>query len=154
MFVKTAAVAATLLFAASAAHANPLATLAAQEQFQEQTAVAGASAAAHSSSGAFSGSTSGASTGDTTSGSNGSVYNKSGDSRALGVALGQAATAAQGCLKGTKVGFGLVEWTDDSFKCENYRLAYIAAAAGEWKLANQWACRADGMTQAQCDAQE
>lgn len=61
--------------------------------------------------------------------SDNSVTNKSGDSRALGVALGQAATAAQGCLKGTKFAFGLVEWTDHSTKCALYGAAALAEAA-------------------------
>lgn len=77
--------------------------------------------------------------------SNGGVTNKSGDTNALGVALGQAPTAAQGCLKGNKFAFGLLEWTDDSSKCENYRIAFEAARQGRWDLANKWVRRADGM---------
>ena len=78
--------------------------------------------------------------------SDNSVTNRSGgDSRALGLALGQAPTAAYGCLKGNRIVFGLIEWTDDSSKCENYAIARIAANRGEWDLANQWVSRADGL---------
>lgn len=87
----------------------------------------------------------------------GSVSNKSGDSRALGVALGQAPTAAQDCLKGTKFLFGLLEWTDDSSKCENYaaaRIAENAAARADnleesdyyMKRANELRARAEGLS--------
>jgi len=61
----------------------------------------------------------------------GSVNNKSGDSRALALSLGQAATAAQGCMKGTRLGlFGVLpEWTDYSRRCALYEAAAIAEAA-------------------------
>jgi len=80
--------------------------------------------------------------------SSGSVTNESGDSRSLGVALGQAPTAlsVEGvCGKGTKFVFGVLEWSDYSSKCFNYQIAIVAAQKGNWELANQWVERADGM---------
>ncbi len=76
---------------------------------------------------------------------NGGSSSSKDNSTAVGAALGQAPTAAHGCLKGNKFAFGLLEWTDDSSKCENYRIAFEAARQGNWDLANQWVSRADGM---------
>jgi hypothetical protein len=79
--------------------------------------------------------------------SNNSVTNKTGDSRSLGVALGQAATAAQGCLKGTKFLFGLLEWTDVSDKCVYFQQAAIAETAAATSRdndeANFWLTRSN-----------
>ena len=155
MIGKTAVVAASLLLTASAAHANPLFATVTDVQWQQQAAEAQSLANSKAGSEAFGGnSDSSATTGNSTAGTSGAVSNtnKYGDSRALGVALGQSPTAAAGCLKGTKIAFGLLEWTDASAMCSNYEIAKIAAQAGQWELANQWACRADGMTQAQCEA--
>lgn len=79
--------------------------------------------------------------------SDNSVNNHSGDSRALGVALGQAATAASGCLKGNKFAFGLLEWTDHSTKCALYEAAALAegaaAIAPNQDIANYYYIRAN-----------
>ena len=92
------------------------------------------------------GSTSGAGASSTSDNGGNSVTNKSGDSRALGVALSQAPTAVTGiCGKGTKFGFGALEWTDFSSKCFNYMIALEAAKQGNYDLANQWVERADQM---------
>ncbi len=82
-----------------------------------------------------------------TGGSGGSATSKD-NSTTVGAALGQAPTAAAGdCAKGTKGGFGVIEWTDFSDKCLNYALAMEAARQQRWDLANQWVRRADGMEQ-------
>ena len=74
----------------------------------------------------------------------GSVNNETGNSRALGVALGQAPTSVSGiCGKGNKFAFGALEWTDFSSKCFNYMIALEAAKQGNYDLANQWVVRAD-----------
>ena len=107
-------------------------------------AVAGAQAVA----GAVAGSQSGAAAeGGTAVGTGGSSGGNSTKNETTGYAVGlsQAPTAASGCLKGNKFAFGLLEWTDDSGKCENYRIAFEAARQGNWELANQWVQRADGM---------
>jgi len=75
----------------------------------------------------------------------GSINNDTGNSRSLGVALGQAPTAVSGiCGKGNKLLGGLlVEWTDFSSKCFNYMIAIEAAKQGNYELANQWVVRAE-----------
>lgn len=85
--------------------------------------------------------------GDATgTGTGGSVNNETGNSRALGVGLGQAPTAVSGrCGKGNKFGFGALEWTDFSSKCFQYELAIIAEQAGQYERANAWVRRADGL---------
>ena len=125
-----------VLFSTGVAFANPGAV-----------AVAGAAA------GAISGSSSestGVGTGVGVGGdsSSGDVSNKSGSTNLYSGAIGQAPTAVSPsghCGKGTKFGFGALEWTDYSSKCFNYHLAEIAATQGNWELANQWVVRADDM---------
>jgi len=90
-------------------------------------------------------------------GAGGSATSKTGDNTAIGAALGQAATAAQNCLKGTKFLFGLLEWTDDSSKCELYGQAAIAETAAAmasdpetrnfyYIRANELLARAEGLS--------
>lgn len=66
------------------------------------------------------------------------------DSTTVGVGLGQAPTAGSDwCAKGTKFGFGALEWTDYSSKCMQFRLAIIAEQAGNHERANLWVQRAE-----------
>lgn len=125
-------VAVIALFAPAVASANPLAAAAASEALSGS--VAGASANATGVGTGIASAKGGKGTGIGVGGggeanSSGSITNKSGDSRALGIALGQAATAAAGCEKGNKFAFGLLEWTDHSSKCALYEAAAIAEAA-------------------------
>lgn len=73
--------------------------------------------------------------------------NKTEGSWSVGAALGQAPTAASGCLKGTKFAFGLLEWTDHSSKCSLYELAAVAeeaaAHATDTQTANFYYIRAN-----------
>ena len=111
----------TAIMFSGAAYANPAAVAGAQ-------AIAGAGAIAGG--------------GD---GTGGSASTKT-ESTTIGAALGQAPTAVSPnshCGKGTKFLFGALEWTDYSDKCFDRELAMIAAARGEWELANQWVERAD-----------
>ena len=126
--LKTTAVVAGVLLFSTSAYASPIAVAGAQ-------AIAGAAAEGGTGVGIGEGGS-----------SNGSVSNESGDSRSLGVALGQAPTAVSGiCGKGNQFAFGALAWTDFSSKCFNYMIAIEAAKRGEWSLANQWVERADGM---------
>jgi hypothetical protein len=88
------------------------------------------------------------------------LTSKSGDTTALGFSFNQAATALSAagiCGKGSKFGFGAVEWSDYSSKCFDYHMAMQAQQAGLqaaiagnpdladklFTSANEWVARAD-----------
>lgn len=53
------------------------------------------------------------------------------DSTTAAAALGQAPSAVQGCMKETRILFGLFQWADYSDKCALYTAALAAEQRGD-----------------------
>ena len=58
------------------------------------------------------------------------------DSTTAAGALGQAPSAVQGCMKETRILFGLFQWVDYSDKCALYNAATVAEQRGDVYRAN------------------